>query len=183
MTNRVVKKHMLKLAGYALIFSAALMSLAPPAHAVRPLASKEAANMNIRIGGFVQVAEECEFAVDDEELFIDFHDIFIDQINDGEYKKRVDYKFKCPPDAPQDSIALSITGDPVDWDPTLYASLMDGIAVRVTDDGKMIKPGDTMRVAPDGSSDVEVELVKKEGARLSAGSTFYAALVLTIFKD
>lgn len=182
MTNTLLKKRTGWFHRSLLICSFFLYGITS-AHAVNPQAKGDYDTMNIHIRGVVQVQQDCEFAADNNEFDVDFGDVFIDQISNKSYKARINYKFNCPAGASTDDVTLRVNGMRASWDPTAFSTETDGVALHLTDEDKLVQPGESMKVAVDGSTDVEIELLKQDGAKLIAGTQFYAVLLLTIVKD
>lgn len=135
----------------------------------------DSASMNIHMTGTVVVKESCEIL---DPINIEFNDVYIEEINSKVYKKNANYKVRCPASSKDKTIKVRFSGLTESYDPSLFSTDINGLSVKLLNDGKQISPGQTTTLYTDNSSQVDVELTKKDGINLPERE-FNAVIILT----
>lgn len=140
-----------------------------------PQKKGESASMNIHMTGTVVVTETCEIV---DPINVEFNDVYVEELDNKEYKKKANYRVKCSAGAKDKTIDVRISGFSEKYDPSLFSTDVNGLSIKVLNDGKQVNPGDTTTLYTDNSSLLDIELVKQNGVSLPE-KDFNSVIVLT----
>lgn len=121
----------------------------------------------------------CSFG--DKNITVEFGDVFIGQINSGNYSKTIDYALKCGDDRPDGvTFTMQIDGTPAGFDSHLLKTDVPGLAIKLLHDNTPFSPGERFAINEVSPPELKAVLVQDPTAKLTEGQEFNGIATLKV---
>ncbi len=155
-------------------FSAALIA----GLLILPLAA-QALETSLSFEGNLTTLPPCTLK-DGEQLEVDFgKNISIRKIDGSHFRTDLNYQVSCEETANEElALTLSLMGEPMLFNGDALQSSQQGLGIKIYQNNKVFKPGETIVITPDSQPRLEAVPVKDPDAKLTEG-TFEAWATLS----